>query len=285
MRYFILPTWLFICVFIWTGYSGGPGNNGVFATGSPTSSGSNEITCAECHSGGNFGTSVKVEVFKSGTTTSPITQYNPGQSYDVRVTVTTSLSVPSGGGYGFQMTAMKNTTKTQAGTFGTPPSGMRVLTANNRQYAEHTTKSSSNTFKIAWAAPAQGTGNVLFYASGNAVNGNGDSSGDKPSDNFTTISERPVGTSAEENVPQKAEFALFPNPSSGQLLVSVANETSSSVRLTVFDLLGRQVQQEDLGAFMGTKMQVLNIQNLAKGTYFMRLQNGNQTQTKVFTKE
>ena len=49
-------------------------------TGSPLTSGN----CASCHSGGNFNTSVAVELLDGDT---PVATYQPEQNYTLRVTV------------------------------------------------------------------------------------------------------------------------------------------------------------------------------------------------------
>lgn len=161
--------------------SGGAGN-----TGAPGETG----TCASCHSGGSFGSSLSVQVFNAGTTT-PVTNYMPGTTYDLKVTVTNSSGSPAG--YGFQMVALKNSTNTSTGTWTTPGSNTKIATAGTRSYVEHGvggTYSTSNIFTTKWVAPASGTGNVTFYSAGNVVNGNGGTSGDSPTSSVSvTLSE------------------------------------------------------------------------------------------------
>lgn len=281
MKHFFVTAWICLCSGLWLGYSGGASTSNQFRTAAPRTGGSAEGLCSGCHSGGNFGTSVKIEVFKTGTST-PVTMYAPNTNYDVQVTVNTTSALPSNGGYGFQMTAIRND-NSQAGTFGAPPSGMRVATGNSRQYAEHLSKSASNVFKISWKAPATGGGEVKFYASGNAVNGNSQSSGDLPANAIFALSE---GTaSANENTqPKHTQFVVFPNPSNQEVILSLKNASLQTVRYELFDLLGRSMKAQELGAFDGTKVEALDLKELPKGTYLLRLQSGNQVQTKTITR-
>ncbi|NJN77443.1 MAG: hypothetical protein HC803_03220 [Saprospiraceae bacterium] len=119
-----------------------------------------------------------VQVFNTGTTT-PVTNYMPGTTYDLKVTIAHASGAPAG--YGFQMVALKNSTNTSTGTWTTPGSNTQIATAGTRSYVEHGGgASASNIFTTKWVAPASGTGNVTFYSAGNAVNGNGGTSGDSP---------------------------------------------------------------------------------------------------------
>ena len=92
--------------FVFSSNSGGRASSaGAGNTSAPGETG----TCASCHSGGSFGASLSVQVFNAGTTT-PVTNYMPGTTYDLKVTVTNSSGSPAG--YAFQMVALKNSTNT-----------------------------------------------------------------------------------------------------------------------------------------------------------------------------
>lgn len=148
-------------------------------TGAP-----NAGLCSNCHSGGSYGTpQVSIQVFTQNTTT-PVTAYVAGTVYDMRVSVTPAQGSP--GGYGFQMTALKTTGNTPLAGYSGLASNVKqktitVGTYSGRTYVEHNNVSTSGIFNFKWTAPVQGTGSVRFYASGNAVNNTGGSSGDNPS--------------------------------------------------------------------------------------------------------
>ena len=118
-------------------------------------------------------------------TTNVISSYQPGALYDVKVTVTAGAGTPAG--YGFEFTGL-----TTPGNV--PISGYTNLATNVKQktlttgtwsgrtFTEHNGVTSNNVFAFSWTAPAVGTGNIKFYASGNAVNGDGTDRGDNPSE-------------------------------------------------------------------------------------------------------
>lgn len=141
-------------------------------TGSPLSSG----VCGGCHSGGTaaFGTATATITVLNGST--PVTTYTPGQTYTVNLQITSSMGTPQFGG---QLVAL-NSTNAQAGLLASPSTANTQISTlfSTIQYLEHSSRSTTGIFTASWTAPATGTGNVTFYASGNAVNATGGTSGD-----------------------------------------------------------------------------------------------------------
>jgi hypothetical protein len=156
--------------------------------------------CSGCHSGGNFGTiTPTIQVFQQGTTT-PVTAYVAGTTYDIRFTVSASMGSP--GGYGFQMTCLTSPANNPlAGYSNLGPNVKQKLvttgTYMGRTYVEHNGVGSINQFDMSWTAPAAGTGTVKFYAAGNCVNLSGSTAGDKAaSTSFTLPESLPLEVSA-----------------------------------------------------------------------------------------
>jgi hypothetical protein len=92
--------------------------------------------------------------------------------------------------YGFQLTAIDPLGKT-VGDFSLPSENPprsqvvnNIVGGNVRRYVEHTVdgliKSTfgSNSWTFVWTAPAQTAGDVVFFAAGNAANGDGSPAGD-----------------------------------------------------------------------------------------------------------
>lgn len=161
-----------------TGNTGGPGET---------------ATCGSCHTGGAYGTvSLQIQLFSSGTTNA-VTSYTAGTLYDLRVTVNHTSGTPVG--HGFQLTAFRQTGNTPLGdtysNLGTNVKKKTVTTGtySGRTYCEHNGVTSSNVFNMSWTAPAAGTGTVVFYAAGNAVNGAQGDNGDKAGNTSLTITE------------------------------------------------------------------------------------------------
>lgn len=138
--------------------------------------GPGDRTCLQsgCHLGQPQASGSIGLTFSTGTT------YTPGQT----LTVTLKITDPSARVYGFQVSARpaSNTQSGQAGTF-TPSSGQFVLCEDGHprrlggsctglEFIEHTAPSSSGTFTFDWIPPATDIGPVVFYAAGNAANGN-----------------------------------------------------------------------------------------------------------------
>lgn len=78
--------------------------------------------------------------------------------------------------------------------------------------------------------------------------------------------------------PAKADpaFALriSPNPASTTAYLSAQLTGTASTRVEMFDLLGRPVQQMELGTVSGVQSIPLSLQNLPAGTYWVRVTEG-----------
>ncbi|MFY8077405.1 MAG: choice-of-anchor V domain-containing protein [Flavobacteriales bacterium] len=171
---------LFVCAigyFIFAGNSNGRAtvsNSG--NTGAP-----GENTCGQCHSGGNYNASVTVQMFAQGATV-PTTQFFPGTTYTVKVTVNNAMGSP--GGYAFQLTALTSAENLPISGYSNLASNVKqkTITIQNaftgRTYLEHNGVTLNNVFQFSWTAPQNLNEAVTFYASGNVVNGTGSTSGD-----------------------------------------------------------------------------------------------------------
>jgi hypothetical protein len=174
----------FILGLVWTGilfaYSAGPdpGVNGVFGS-------ANTCNASGCHN--SF-------ALNSGTGSVAIgglpTTWTPGQTYDLTVTV--SLSGSSR--YGFQFSAVNNSTNAQAGDLLSATSNdtrVQFITGSGIEYAQHSTTffSPGTPFRFRWTAPTSASfGTERFKVAGNATNNDGTSSGDRIYTTSSTVS-------------------------------------------------------------------------------------------------
>ena len=150
--------------------SAGPAFAGVGGrTGAP-----GEGNCSDCHGGGGYTPNALIEIFENGTTT-PATSYQPGSTYDLKVSVSSSSGTPIA--YGFQLVPL-TASNVMAGSYNTLGSGVRQSTSGSRTYLEHNAPKATGTFTSKWVAPALGTGTVSFYANGNCINNTGGTGGD-----------------------------------------------------------------------------------------------------------
>lgn len=110
--------------------------------------------------------------------------YYPGESYTITVTVAQSSPPPSR--YGFEAIALRTSNNTVAGSY-TPGTGNKLRTISGRSYIEHNfVSNTSGTWTFTWNAPTDAS-QVRFYVGGLAANGNSASSGDYAYSSTTTI--------------------------------------------------------------------------------------------------
>ncbi|MFQ5500597.1 MAG: choice-of-anchor V domain-containing protein [Candidatus Zixiibacteriota bacterium] len=166
------------------GYTGGPG----------------EGNCTTCHS--SF-------PLNSGSGSLAITApagYVPGDTIDITV----DLAHTGQDRWGFILTALDQSGNAVGNLIITDPSRTQKSVGGGRQYVKHTSSGTYNgvpnaspgwTFR--WASPLSPSGTVLFYAAGNAANGNFSTSGDYIYTTSTSVTEEQppccIGTRGDVN--------------------------------------------------------------------------------------
>ena len=234
------------------------------ASGSP----SDGVTCTKsgCHAGTASAQDNMI------TSNIPAAGYIPGQTYTINVSISQaginkfgfSISPQSSSGAVLGSLVITNTTETQLKNVG-------------HQYVTHTTAgnagSGSKTWSFDWIAPTVGTGAVPFYASVNAANGNGNTSGDQIYNDVYTV-EEDITTGIQPNM-NDVDFSVFPNPVEGNTAqVSFNANASSTSRIRVMSLNGTVVKEINHNATSnGNQHAALSMENLAKGVYFVEVQN------------
>ncbi|MEM7103502.1 MAG: choice-of-anchor V domain-containing protein [Bacteroidota bacterium] len=234
-----------------------------------------------CHvDTGQFGNETVIQVFEPGTE-NEITSYMPGITYDMRVTLNTTTDP---GGYGFQIVCLKDTDETDWQGFTNPGVDVQIMIASStmRQYAEHNKRSLTDTFNFQWIAPPEGTGNLTFYASGNAVDGNSFFTNDDPDTTFLNMPEFSGTVGVFDPQMLDASVEVFPNPASSYLNIDIESSLSGTFNLEILDVFGRNVYQET-ASFQGISTQLnVDISHLAPGFYVVRIaQDGKLVTTPV----
>jgi len=84
----------------------------------------------------------------------------------------------------------------------------------------------------------------------------------------------PVGTLEPAKADPDFALRIAPNPASTSAFLSVQLRGTAPARLEMFDLLGRSVQQLDLGTVGGRPSIQLSVQHLPAGTYWIRVTEG-----------
>ena len=235
------------------------------ASGSP----SDGVTCARstCHTGTATAQDNMI------TSNIPAAGYIPGQTYTITVSITQaginkfgfSISPQNSSGAVLGSLVITNTAQTQLKNVG-------------HQYVTHTSAGNagtgSKTWSFDWIAPTVGTGAVPFYAAVNAANGNGNTSDDQIYTDVYTV-EEDITTGIQPNM-NDVDFAVFPNPVEGNTAqVSFNANASSTSRIRIMSLNGNIVNEINHNATSnGNQHAALSLENLAKGVYFVEVQNG-----------
>ena len=249
--------------------SNSSGRANLFGQGLTGAPGDTNRTCASsgCHSSGAFSPSVNLDVFDPDR--NDVTSFIPGVTYDITLRVD---AVDNPSAYGFQMVALLED-ETSATNWSEVGDNIQVVQLGERNYLEHDGPSTSNEFKTKWTAPEQGAGDVTFYFSANAVNGNGNQTGDGGVNSQFKLFE--LTTSAEDL--DELEINIFPNPTSDFITISDLN---SEIRYTILDIKGQKVSAS--AAFGET---TLDLRDFHSGLYFLNIEKDNQLITKRIFKK
>lgn len=262
-------------VFFNSSSSGPAAVQGRDRTGSPLATGN----CSNCHAGNGFGTSVLAQLLKDDV---PVATYIPGESYQLRISIPTTTP-PSA--YGFQAVALTGEDNATAGTFSNPPQNTQVTTLNERNYFEQSQRLPDSTITVDWIAPTVGTGEVRFYAAGNAVNGANGSGGDDAAvlDQALTIAESTVSSIFNRNELQ-LDWQVFPNPVQNQLFLRLEAPKRQVYTIRVVDMQNRLLQAESWTVAPGTQNWRTNISDLVPGIYLVQLIGENQIYSRKVVK-
>ncbi len=233
-------------------------------------------TCIGCHGGGGITTDLGIQVMDPNGAI--VSSYVPGVVYDVMVTM--NVTSGSASGYGFQMVSLMDAMDTDVAAFSNPGSNTQIATAGGRQYAEHNGTSSSNTFSVKWTAPATGSGSVTFYASGNAVNGNGNITGDGADDGSLSLLES--DPSSVSGVINDFDMTVFPNPVRDVLNLSSTEVQFANLDFQIVDMTGKIVRTGNTILSGGNTE--LDVNEFSSGNYTILLTDGQAKSSIKFLK-
>jgi hypothetical protein len=230
------------------GYTGAPG----------------ESTCATsgCHSG-NLNTGPG-----SVTLINPPANYIPGQIYPIQIQVDDATKSK----FGFELVAL-NSSNNQAGTISLSNTVNTAVQTNNlKSYASHKNASLNNIWTFNWHAPANNIGAVRFFFSGNAANGDGNTTGDNIYTGTFTLN--PLATTGLKEE-AAAAVKVFPNPAAASLNLELPNDAN---HLTVLDLSGREIFSRKETPVTSE----LDVSQYPNGTYFIKVDQERSSVLKRF---
>ena len=276
MKFRILYTFmiLFFAVGMLFNFAGGPAQaSSMDRTGSPIQGGSN---CSQCHGGNNFDADMTIEL-RDGA--DPVTGYEPGKTYNLVFDIANGSGTPSG--YGIQAIVL-DAGETNVGDFMNAPVNTQITDIQGFKYFEHSRLVTTNSISVEWTAPAMGTGDVTIYASGMVANGNGGNSGDGVSTKSLTLTE---GLSSTGNL-SKVDFdlRLLANPVGNQLPIRIESPTSKNLDITILDLSGKVALQTEERVAQGENNINIELSELNKGVYFLKMSDDKGFVTKKLLK-
>jgi hypothetical protein len=246
------------------------GNTG--APGDETSLG--EIkTCMNCHNQGPITATVNISVLDGQG--QPVTQYQPGQSYTVRVVITATGATVQG--YGFQLIGLRDAGNTDLDGFtDVNPNNYKLASiSGGRTYAEHDNISGTNTFNVKWTAPAAGTGSVTFYASGNGVNANGTTSGDGAGKHSLQLTEA-GSVHTQESAGVLQGITLLPNPLSDNGQLRFEGVPAGTYQIRAFHGGAGKVWETTVWLDEREQQVLVPSAAWAAGIYYVQVANGEQ---------
>lgn len=257
-------------------FSGGPPNG---RTGAP-----GESNCTACHN------SFPVNSGVGSLTVTDLSNWQPGQQYDVTVT----LADPDASRWGFEFTILDGAGDS-VGALATVDGNTQTSTSGSRVYAKQTSVGTQTgttdqaSWTVRWTAPAVGTGNVTLYMAGNAANGNSSTSGDHI---YTISSAWAEGTASPAPLPALAGAELrsnYPNPFNPRTTLVFEMARGQEAQLAIYSVDGRLVKQLVSGFQAEGRHEVAwdgldrDGRAVPSGTYLYRLVTAGLAQTRTMT--
>lgn len=193
-------------------------------TGAPVDGG---LNCTVCHT--TFG---PPNSDQTGSVTVDAVNYTPGVMQTIKVTV----KHPQAMRWGFQITARTLSDETKAaGSFAindlvrvrcdatpahdAPCNGTLEFAEHNN--APFTDPGAGFTFQVDWTPPATDVGDVIFYAAGNAANGDRNLTGDRIYTTVRTISSVNCNLTGKPSITAVVNAASFQQPVAANTLVTL----------------------------------------------------------------
>ena len=254
MKRINFPLWLIAgsSVFFVFGVFNSAGKAG--KTGAP-----GENTCIQCHAGAAInsgGGSVSINgSFTNG-------EYVEGQSYAMNVEV----SQTGIGLFGFSIVALDENGMS-VGTFAAGTDNHTenaTVQGNVRQYLTHNTdgglSNDNHMFHFQWTAPAVASGPVTFYATGNAADANGGTTGDKIYS--TSISLNEVTPISVANAGLNQDRILW---NTAERTIMCKSGSDLICQWQVFDASGRLIINEN-----STSNREFKLENLTSGIFVVK---------------
>jgi hypothetical protein len=236
-----------------------PSNTPLGVTGAP-----GEKTCSTqggCHSGGSFTGTATIDGLPD--------VVEAGKTYNLTVTGT-SATAKNGG---FQLTCL-DASNAKSGTLIAGANNQVPGLSGGRQYARQikaaTYTGTKISFPLSWTAPATSSGDITFYASVLCANAAGSPAGDNA---LSATRKVTFKTTATNDAALEKAMTLFPNPVVNELNVTLTDASNATFTLS------NQIGQVLITSKVNEK-ESFDVSNLARGTYFAKIQVGEKQAVK-----
>lgn len=256
---------LFVIIGLMSNSSGRANVFGQGVTGAP---GDTNLTCASagCHSSGAFSPEANLSV--TDAEGNAVTTFVPGETYDITLSVNATGNPDA---YGFQMIALLDD-NSSASNWTDIGDNTQIVSLGDRDYIEHDGPSDVSEFSTKWTAPEAGSGDVTFYYSANAVDGNGSPAGDGGTNSQFKLFELTTSSNDLEEI----AVSIYPNPAVDYLNIQGENQ---EYQYSISDLQGRKVRS---ATFTGNAS--IDLLDVDSGLYFLTIQNEEKMITKKIYK-
>ncbi len=215
--------------------------------------------CGSCH-GSTITPATKVRI--SGI---PVGGYVNGNTYSLTVSVENASKVKAG----FDL-------KAAAGTISNAPAGTMLMAGNTEIHHTAPVNMTSGvaSWTFDWTAPATGN-SVNFKAVGNAVNGNGNDSGDEWNRLDTTFNKQ-APTNVYDH--QLVSALVYPNPASSFISIQ-RDPTIQYDQISIISSTGQMIKQ------LETNQNTVFVGDMAPGMYYLKASTKHHSYLHAFIKQ
>lgn len=245
------------------------GNSNSPASGNKTC---NRSGCHDTYSTTYPASTGTIVVMKTGTTT-PVTHWAPGSSYDVQISAMNPVYAA-----GFQASVENN-----AGAVGSVTAGSNNQVVGT-SYVTHSQSSSQGpmlTWKFTWTAPTSpGAGTIKVYAAVNKSDGSFTRQGDSIKVAAYTLTEAVGLNEITNNNLVRINQTLVSN----ELNANFNFEHSANTTATIFNLNGAAIETINLGNTSNGN-ETINVSDLSSGMYILSVKHGNLVSNTRFVKQ
>ncbi|MBK7667502.1 MAG: T9SS type A sorting domain-containing protein [Sphingobacteriaceae bacterium] len=94
----------------------------------------------------------------------------------------------------------------------------------------------------------------------------------------------PLAASIQTSSKTDISFDIFPNPNNGEVSLQISNSPLKEVGIAIYNMIGENVYKSTLTPTNGSINAKLNLNELANGTYFIRVEGQNTSKKLIILK-